>query len=101
MKFDVKYVDYYQTELENGVRSAMSVINIPQSFPINPKRIIGQLNDQAFLDDVRWLFIVLFIRTTVSSYFIKRPIAFMMTKGISITCDKYREEHVIGLPILT
>jgi len=72
MKFDVKYVDYYQTELENGVRSAMSMINIPHvSFPINPKRIIGQLNDQAFLDDVRWLFIVLFIRTTVSSYFIK------------------------------
>jgi hypothetical protein len=25
----------------------------------------------------------------------------MMTKGISITCDKYREEHVIDLPILT
>jgi len=41
MKFDVKYVDYYQTELENGVTSAMSVINIPHvSFPINSKRII-------------------------------------------------------------
>ena len=42
MKFDVKYVDYYQTELENGVTSAMSVINIPHvSFPISPKRIIS------------------------------------------------------------
>jgi hypothetical protein len=29
MKVDVKYVDYDQTELENGVTSAMSVMNIP------------------------------------------------------------------------
>ena len=41
MKFDVKDVDYDQTELESGVTSAMSLINIPHvSFPINPKRII-------------------------------------------------------------
>lgn len=41
MKVDVKYVDYDQTELENGVTSAMSVINIPHvSFPISAKRII-------------------------------------------------------------
>ena len=40
-KFDVKDVDYDQTELENGVTSAMNVINIPHvSIPISPKRII-------------------------------------------------------------
>jgi hypothetical protein len=41
MKFDVKDVDYDQTQLENGVTSAMNVINIPHvSFPISSKRII-------------------------------------------------------------
>ena len=41
MEIDVKDVDYDQTKLENGVTSAMSVINIPHvSFPINSKRII-------------------------------------------------------------
>jgi hypothetical protein len=40
-KFDVKDVDYDQSELENGVISAMNVINILHvSFPISPKRII-------------------------------------------------------------
>jgi len=72
MKFDVKDVDYDQTELENCVISAMSVINIPHvSFPISPKRIIRPTKCSSRSDDVRWLFIVLFIRTTVSSYFIK------------------------------
>ena len=41
MKFDVKDVDYDQSELENGVTSAMNVINNPHvSIPIGPKRII-------------------------------------------------------------
>ena len=41
MKFDFKDIDYDQTELENGVTSEMSLINIPRvSIPTSPKRII-------------------------------------------------------------
>jgi hypothetical protein len=41
MKFDVKGVHYDQTELDNGVTSAMSEISIPHvSIPTCPKRIV-------------------------------------------------------------
>ncbi|MEP6575566.1 MAG: hypothetical protein ABJB85_03980 [Nitrososphaerota archaeon] len=41
MKFDVEGVHYDQTELDNGVTSAMSVISIPHvSIPTCPKRIV-------------------------------------------------------------